>query len=96
MVADAAGRVLAVATGEVTPRAPLQHPAMVAIEKVAEEARKRPGFSLVDNYNGPGRICFFELMVRLVTFVTAHWKPFFCHRIFFPLQVIERKAFTGR
>lgn len=41
MVADAAGRVLAVATGEVTPRAPLQHPAMVAIEKVAEEARKR-------------------------------------------------------
>lgn len=43
VVADAAGRVLAVATGEVTPRAPLQHPAMVAIEKVAEEARKRPG-----------------------------------------------------
>lgn len=41
VVADAAGRVLAVATGEVTPRAPLQHPAMVAIEKVAEEARKR-------------------------------------------------------
>ena len=43
MVADAAGRVLAVAAGEVTPQAPLQHPAMVAIEKVAEEARKRLG-----------------------------------------------------
>ena len=81
MVADAAGRVLAVAAGEVTPQAPLQHPAMVAIEKVAEEARKRLGgdgrrwvevvvFSLVDNHNGPSRILFLTSRGgRIVTFL---------------------------
>ena len=45
VVCDSAGRVLATATTTTaSASAALQHPAMVAIERVAEEARKRRGF----------------------------------------------------
>jgi len=44
VVCDSAGRVLATATTTASASAALQHPAMVAIERVAEEARKRRGF----------------------------------------------------